>query len=163
MADLTAHGETYEPALVAHLTSAIIDLLGAAVRTARGGRGAPARNGLRRAQVYAYIDQSLAEPDLTPSAVAHAQGISLRQLDRLLRDDGTSPASYIRQRRLDRCRRELLDPALAHLPISTIGATWGFLDPAGFGRVFRREYGMSPGEYRRRFGPPASQANPAQP
>ena len=155
MTDLTQHGHTYAPALVTHLTSAVIDLLCTATKLSHGGRETSSRRSLRREQVYSYIEQALAEPTLTPAAIALAQGISLRQLDRLLRDDGNSPATYIRRRRLERCRRDLVDPANAHCPISMIGAAWGFPDPAGFGRVFRREYGMSPGEYRRRFGPPA--------
>jgi AraC-like DNA-binding protein len=156
MTDLTRHGHTYGPALVTHLTSTVIDLLGTATRLAHGGRETASRGrGLRREQVYAYIEQSLAEPTLSPAAIALAQGISIRQLDRLLRDDGTSPASYIRRRRLDHCRRDLVDPEMADCPISLVGAAWGFPDPAGFGRAFRREYGMSPGEYRRRYGPTA--------
>lgn len=156
MTDLTRHGHTYGPVLVTHLTSAVIDLLGTATRVTQGGREHASRaSELRREQVYSYIEQSLAEPNLSPAAIALAQGISIRQLDRLLREDGTSPASYIRRRRLDHCRRDLVDPDKAATPISMIGGAWGFLDPAGFGRAFRREYGMSPGDYRRRYGPAA--------
>ena len=37
--------------------------------------------------------------------------------------------------------------------IVSIGARWGFPDPVTFNRAFRREYGLPPGEYRRRHLP----------
>ena len=154
MGDLVRHGDTYQPAILHHLTSAVVDLLGTATRLAHGGRETPSRNTPRRARVYSYIEQALAEPGLTPAAIAAAQGLSLRQLNRILNEDGTSVASYVRQRRLDRCRQDLIDPARLHLSVAVIGGLWGFPDPATFGRAFRHAYGMPPGEYRRRFGRP---------
>jgi AraC-like DNA-binding protein len=58
-------------------------------------------------------------------------------------------AGLIRERRLERCRRDLADPGLAEIPVRAIAFRWGFPDPARFNRVFRREYGIAPGEYRR--------------
>lgn len=155
LADLLRSGEQYEPAVVAQLTSTLIDLIGTAAR--RPGqtatlhpRALPERS--RLLQIYAFMRQRLADPELTPEVVAAAHGISVRQLNRILEDDGESPASWIRRQRLDRCRRDLLDPELADRPVATIGAHWGFGDPVTFNRAFQRQFGMPPGEYRRRFG-----------
>jgi AraC-like DNA-binding protein len=54
----------------------------------------------------------------------------------------------VRLRRLDRCRRDLLDPALRDRPVSAIAARWGFGDAAAFSRAFRTAYGLPPGEFR---------------
>jgi AraC-like DNA-binding protein len=57
-------------------------------------------------------------------------------------------------RRLERCARDLLDPALAHEPIGEIAARWGITNPAHFSRLFRAQFGLSPSEYRAVGRPP---------
>jgi AraC-like DNA-binding protein len=156
--DLIAHGSGYEPVVVAQLNATIVDLLGAAARVAADGpTTTPAclPDSTRLLQIYAFIRHNLADSRLTPGSVALAQGMSLRQLNRLLHEDGSSPAEWIRRQRLIRCRRDLIDPALAGELVTDIGARWGLPDPVTFSRAFKREYGMPPGEYRRRFAKPA--------
>jgi len=58
-------------------------------------------------------------------------------------------AGWTRQRRMDRCRRDLADPGLAARPIAAIAARWGFSSAADFSRAFRAAHGMPPSEYRR--------------
>lgn len=154
LADLLSDGEQYEPAVMVQLTSTLLDLIGTAARipgqtATMAPRSLPERS--RLLQIYAFMRQRLADPLLTPQVVAAANAISVRQLNRILEDDGQSPADWIRRQRLDRCRRDLLDPALVSRPVGTIGARWGFADPATFNRAFQRQFGMPPGEYRRRF------------
>jgi AraC-like DNA-binding protein len=150
--DLLRNGERYAPAVVAQLTSTVIDLLGTAARVAAGTGGRAALpEASRLAQLYAFMQQRLADPALTPFAIAEAHSISLRQLNRILQSDGESPSDWIRRQRLDRCRRDLVDPILASRPVAAIGARWSFADPATFNRAFRRQFGMPPGEYRQRF------------
>ncbi|GAA2788117.1 hypothetical protein GCM10010470_23340 [Saccharopolyspora taberi] len=55
---------------------------------------------------------------------------------------------WIRQRRLERCRRDLTNPHLRQRPVHAIAARWGFTDPAHFSRIFRAAYGLSPSDYR---------------
>jgi AraC-like DNA-binding protein len=81
--------------------------------------------------------------------VAQAFGISVRHLNRVLREDGSATAERIRRQRMERCRRDLADPAHAADPVAAIGARWGFADPATFNRAFRNTFGVPPGEYRR--------------
>jgi AraC-like DNA-binding protein len=158
LADLLHSGEQYEPVILHQLTSTLIDLLGAAARwsgqtATLAPRALPERS--RRLQIYAFMRQRLADPGLTPQVVAAAHAISVRQLNRIIEEDGESPAQWIRRQRLDRCRRDLTDPELADRPVATIGARWGFADPATFNRAFQRQFGLPPGEYRRRFAPEA--------
>jgi AraC-like DNA-binding protein len=60
-------------------------------------------------------------------------------------------ADWIRRRRLERCARDLLDPALRGEPVGAIGARWGLTNPAHFSRVFRAAYGVPRAEYRRAY------------
>jgi AraC-like DNA-binding protein len=53
-------------------------------------------------------------------------------------------AAYIRDRRLERCRLQLLDPRFAVQSIATVAFGCGFGDLSGFNRLFKAKYGMSP-------------------
>ncbi|MBM0234712.1 helix-turn-helix domain-containing protein [Micromonospora sp. STR1_7] len=107
-------------------------------------------------QVQAYVHRHVGDPALSPRVVADAHHISLRSLHRLFEAEETTVASYIRDMRLTRCRRDLSDPALRTQPVQAIAARWGFPDKAHFSRAFRAAYGISPQAYRE------STANPAR-
>jgi AraC-like DNA-binding protein len=81
--------------------------------------------------------------------IAAAHYISLRALYTLFETQQTSVAGWIRERRLERCRRDLADPALRERSVSAIAARRGLTDPAHFSRAFRAAYGLPPTEYRR--------------
>jgi AraC-like DNA-binding protein len=102
-----------------------------------------------------FIEQHLADPDLRPEHVARACFVSTRYLHRLFAREGLSIADSIRAARLARCRRDLLDPVLAHEPVSAIAARWGLTSPSHFSRLFRAAYGSSPREFRRQALQPA--------
>lgn len=112
-----------------------------------GGHGGDRRAELRR--VMRYIDERLGDPALTPQSVAEAHFISVRSLYKLFDASGTTVAAWIRRRRLDRARAELLDPALADLTVGRIAARCGLPDPAHFSRLFRAAYAVSPSDLRR--------------
>ncbi|MBW4718109.1 helix-turn-helix domain-containing protein [Saccharothrix obliqua] len=100
------------------------------------------------ARIDAFIQQRLGDPDLTPGMIAAAHHISVRQLHRLHSDLGVGVAASIRRDRLERCRRDLADPALVARPVGTIARRWGFTDKAHFSRAFRAAYGIPPRDYR---------------
>lgn len=95
-------------------------------------------------RVRRYIDQYLAEPDLTPTKVASANHISVRYLHWLFHGMGVSVAQYIIRERLDRCRRELASPATNRRKVSDIALSAGFNDVTHFSRRFKQEFGRSP-------------------
>jgi AraC-like DNA-binding protein len=99
--------------------------------------------------VESFIEANLGDPDLTPEQIARASFISRRYLHKLFEAEGTSVCGWIRAARLDRCRRDLLDPALAHQTILSIATSWGLPGPQNFSRMFRTTYGCSPRELRR--------------
>lgn len=98
-------------------------------------------------RILHYLDRHLAE-DMTPALVAAAHHISVRYLHRLFHDHGDTVSDHIRRRRLERIRRDLADPALAHLPAYAIAARWGLRDASHFSKVFRAEFATSPREFR---------------
>ncbi|WP_327707917.1 helix-turn-helix domain-containing protein [Streptomyces sp. NBC_00464] len=103
--------------------------------------GSGAAEALER--VLAYIDDRLAE-DLSPGAIAAAHHISVRHLHALFRASGATVGDHVRRRRLERIRRDLLDPALKHLPAYVLASRAGLGEASHFSRVFRAEFGLSP-------------------
>ena len=103
-------------------------------------------------RVLEHIDRHLGE-DLSPESVAAAQHVSVRYLHAIFQRQGDTVGGCIRRRRLDRIRRDLADPGLAHLPAYAVAARWGIRDASHLSRLFRAEFGMSPREFRDRLGP----------
>lgn len=99
-------------------------------------------------KITRHIDANLAAPDLSPGSIAAAHYISTRHLHALFRQADTTVSTWIRERRLERCRADLIDPVLADRTVSAIAARWGFTDAAHFSRVFKSAYGVSPSELR---------------
>jgi AraC-like DNA-binding protein len=98
--------------------------------------------------IRSFIERNLGDVRLSPAAIAAAHHISVRYLHRLFQPQGTTVSAWIRNRRLERCRRDLAEPALRSLPVHAVGARWGFKYASDFSRAFRAAYGMPPGEYR---------------
>ncbi|HEU5156399.1 MAG TPA: helix-turn-helix domain-containing protein [Streptosporangiaceae bacterium] len=149
---LPDHLDDYQSAAGVRLGTTVVDLLTVALAAQldRGRTVTPeARRRVLLAAVHAYIERRLGDPGLTPATIAAAHHISLRYLHKLFEAQGTTVAGWIRRRRLDRCRADLLDPAYRARPVGAIGARWGFPDASKFSRVFRAAHGVPPGEYRR--------------
>jgi AraC-like DNA-binding protein len=100
------------------------------------------------ARIHDFIEDNLGDPALSPGTIAAAHFISTRHLHDLFRDLGTTVSASIRERRLERCRRDLRDPVLAHRPVTAIAGRWGLTDSAHFSRIFRAAYGEPPTSYR---------------
>ena len=98
----------------------------------------------------ATIELRLHDPGLRPATVAAAHYISTRYLHRLFEPEGVTVSEWIRMRRLEHCRRDLEDPALAHETVLAIASRWGLRNPGHFSRLFHAAYGMSPSAVRGR-------------
>lgn len=99
-------------------------------------------------QMQHYILEHLHEPELSPTSVAAAFRVSRRYLYGLFQQADLTPSEFILNARLTRCRDALRDPAMAGRPIGDIASHYGFVDAAGFSRSFRRQFGMSPSQWR---------------
>lgn len=99
-------------------------------------------------RISAHIDRNLGSSGLTPRRIAESHHISVRYLQRLFENNGSTPSRWIRRRRLENARRDLRDAALRSLPVREIGLRNGFVQPSEFSRAFRSEYGNPPGKFR---------------
>ena len=144
--------DSYTPADAARLSTAALEILAARLAHELDNRdwGTPEtrRHALLTA-VQGFIQQHLGDPELSPAAIAAAHHMSLRSLHQLFHEEGLTVAGWIRRRRLECCRRDLSDPALAARPVAAIAAKWGFSSASDFSRAFRAGHGVPPAEYRR--------------
>lgn len=133
---------------VAH---ALIDLVSSALAEKLTDEQIAAANPRAHAfvRIGDYIMQNLGDPTLSPDVISHANFISTRQLHKIFHAERVTVSQFIRDRRLEECRRQLGDPADAHLSVGQIAAQWGIYDGAHFSRIFRNAYGISPRDYRR--------------
>jgi len=136
---LSAALDTLPHGAVPAARNAAIELLGAALQN---DRAAPSAGSATRCAAEALIDRRLADPALTPGAVARALGISTRSLYRAFEDSGETVAGFIRTRRLARARDDLL---VGHT-VSQVARFWHFTDPSHFSRSFKRHYGINPSD-----------------
>ena len=96
----------------------------------------------------AFIEANLGDPRLGPEQVARACSISTRYLHRLFEPSDQSVSAWIRAERLERCRRDLVDPVFADQTVAAIASRWGLPSLPHFSRLFRTAYGCSPREFR---------------
>ena len=89
--------------------------------------------------------------EATPvTAMVRLSGLSERTfVRRFTMATGLSPLDYIHALRLEEAK-QLLETR--DLPVEMVALEVGYQDGGFFGRMFRRRVGMTPGQYRRRFG-----------
>lgn len=123
------------------------DLVSVIARTTLGS--APAASGRSlMPEIDRFIEDNLADPDLTPTAIATAMLISTRQLHRLFAESRTTLSRSIRVRRLEKCRRDIIASVAVDRSLGQIARRWGFTDLTVFSRAFKEQYGVSPRQYR---------------
>jgi AraC-like DNA-binding protein len=148
--DLARHSEDLPDGqserVLAHASDLVVTLLSDRLDDTTRVRGAVQRSLMLR--VKDYIHQRLCDPALGPAEIAAAVNISTRYLHKLFEADHHTVSLYIKGLRLDRARRDLLDPRLAGRPISAIAYACGFGDLSGFNRAFKQAYAVSPRELR---------------
>ncbi len=144
---------TFEGSAASRIGEQALDLIALAFSTEsdRDGAALSTARGTALLRLKAAVETSLCDPELRPPAVAAAAGVSVRYANALLSHEGTSLERYIQDRRLERCRCMLSDPAQSHRTIGEIAFSWGFSDVSHFGRRFKAEYGYSPSDYRRQM------------
>ncbi|MFJ5000069.1 GlxA family transcriptional regulator [Microbacterium sp. NPDC088619] len=92
--------------------------------------------------------QNLGE-DLGVDRLARAAHMSRRSFVRSFRDSmGSTPAAWVRSRRLDEARRLLETTSLS---VDQVAAACGFGTPVTLRQNFRAAFGSTPSSYRRRF------------
>ncbi|PBC35869.1 hypothetical protein CJ178_30960 [Rhodococcus sp. ACPA4] len=102
-------------------------------------------------RVKTFIEDNLRESHLSVGDIAAAHFVSVRYLYKAFENEKFGVAQYVRHRRLERIRQQLVDPLMARRPVGEIAATHGMINEAHFSRIFREKYGASPSEYRRLY------------
>ena len=100
-------------------------------------------------RVRGICKEGFADPDFGPGEVAAKAGISLRYLQKLFTQRGSTCSEFIYALRLDHAAHLLHRRALlaTNRPVSEIAYASGFRDYTNFARKFRRRFGRSPGTY----------------
>ncbi|MDR3199011.1 MAG: substrate-binding domain-containing protein [Planctomycetaceae bacterium] len=99
------------------------------------------------AQALRFIRDHFMEP-IGISEIAESVTLTLRTLQRHFRDWlGRSPEAELTRVRLEHAKFLLRD---TNIPVTSIGHRIGFSPPQYFMRVFRREIGMTPQQYRQK-------------
>lgn len=139
------------PEVGAALSNQIVDMLALAWanRLSHDPKGSSSHRSAMLTRLKVFVDEQLANPQLTIDMAARAMGISARYINSLLETEQLSFSRFVLSRRLEQCRKLLSQPAFAHVHVSEIALSWGFNDLAYFSRCFRERYDISPRDYRR--------------
>ncbi|MTI54735.1 helix-turn-helix domain-containing protein [Geosporobacter ferrireducens] len=104
--------------------------------------------------IIKFIQKNLEFSELGPCFIANEFNISTRYLHSLFAEKGISMGHWIRDKRLEQCRRQLVHVGRYKTSITDIAFQWGFNDSAHFSKVFKKKYGITPSEYQKRhFNP----------
>jgi AraC family transcriptional regulator, positive regulator of tynA and feaB len=106
------------------------------------------------ARIRGIIRDGCADPDFGPPEVAAEAGISLRYLQKLFTQRGSTCSDFIYSLRLDQAARLLHRRGSlgARQPLSEIAYVCGFRDYTHFARKFRQRFGHSPGAHSESLG-----------
>jgi AraC-like DNA-binding protein len=128
----------------------IHDLAAVALGAGREAEEIAKSRGVRAARLQAIREDVLSrlEGELSLGEVAARHRVSTRYVAMLFESEGTSFTSFVRDERLERARRMLVNAVRGHRLVSEIAYQVGFNDLSYFNRSFRRRFGVSPGEMR---------------
>lgn len=119
-------------------------------------RGGAARNetsiaAARLKLVQRDILERLSDHDLNIEAVARRQGVTVRYVQRLFENAGTTFSDFVREQRLEQAYRLLRERDRASSTITTIAYDAGFSEVSSFNRAFRKRFDATPSEIRAEF------------
>jgi AraC family transcriptional regulator, positive regulator of tynA and feaB len=134
------------PAQVEPSRNALLTLLAGVIRTSRPPdiQSSDFLTPLRR-QLETWIVDHLRTGPIRIGDLARACSVAPRTVQRAFEATGETMGAVVRQHRIAAARSDLV---ATDLPIAAIAHRWGFCDASHFGREFRRQMSMSPGDYR---------------
>jgi AraC-like DNA-binding protein len=141
---LATQGAALDEPVRARLGEQLMDLLALAL-LADEGEAAAAEGSVKVARlrsIQRWIEDHIADPNLTLDQVAAANQVSLRYLHVLFRSCDVSASEWIWMRRLQRSYDVLASGAAGS--ITSVAFQHGFASSAHFSTLFRRRFGVAP-------------------
>jgi AraC family transcriptional activator of tynA and feaB len=143
------HAEQLQAHEFSNISDHALDLLTLAITSVRPAEFHLSRNqSVSLNNIKTFIERNLRDADLCTGLIAQNTGFSARYINHLFEAEGISLMRYVWKRRLENCRKDILNPAYAGHRLSDIAFRWGFNDTAHFSRVFKQQFGCSPREFR---------------
>jgi transcriptional regulator GlxA family with amidase domain len=102
----------------------------------------------RLREIKSDIAANLSRDDLSVVEIALRQRVTARYIQMLFEAEGTTFTEFVRNARLNKAHRMLVDPRLADRSISAIASEAGFSDLSYFNKVFRRRFDGTPSDIR---------------
>ncbi len=102
----------------------------------------------RYAMIVRELDRGFVESDFSLRVLARRLDVTPRYVQLLLAEVETSFTDELTRRRLDRARENLASSRYFHKSIMDISQECGFSTISHFHRIFRRRFGVTPGEVR---------------
>lgn len=134
-------------------TKTVIDVMCDVIAEAAGrsadahGTNGRAERRLLLAAIKQHIDAHLESDSLSTENLIRRFGVSRASLYRLFGPDG-GLAHYVQDRRLHRALRLLIAPQARGKRLINLALDLQFSGDSSFVRAFRRQYGMTPGDFR---------------
>ncbi len=148
---LASEATALDAAVRARLGEEVMDVIALALDAGHGDEPCAdhAVQQARLRSVKAWIEEHLAEPDLSLEKIAKHNGISPRYLHYLFKLTDMSASEWIWDRRLQRSYDVLTRPEFGHLSITEAAYRSGFNSSSHFSTAFRRKFGIRPSDLKK--------------
>ncbi|GAA5168793.1 hypothetical protein GCM10023321_63380 [Pseudonocardia eucalypti] len=127
----------------------LLVLIASMIRSSQADVGDSDLLPLLRRQMEAWIVTHLAGGAIRVADLAASHKVASRTVHRAFASTGDTVGSVVRKHRLAAARGDLVN---TNNSIAAIAHRWGYCDSSHFGREFRREFSLSPGDYREAHG-----------
>jgi AraC-like DNA-binding protein len=141
------------PAMRQVIVAQLCDLVAVILAATRDAAAVAEGRSIRAARLRAIegdIETHLRNSELSIDMIARRHRISDSYIRKLFEGEGTTFSHFVLGRRLAFARRMLTDQRWANRSVASIAFDVGFGDLSYFNRTFKRLYGVTPSELRRR-------------
>lgn len=147
LVDLAMHDDRLDEGSWAGVATAVLEVVSASVQQCSPHLSATQQSHTDDlSAIQRVLLRDIADPDRTLADVGAELGMSVRYIHKLFSASGTTPRAWLYARRLDRARTLLLQ---SEITCANLSEQLGFRDVSHFSRAFRKQFGISPGRYRR--------------
>ena len=96
-------------------------------------------------RIKVFVDCHISDENLSPTSVSRALGISTRYIHKVFESESQTLCEWITNRRLEKSANYLL---CSKLSVTEVSIKSGFKSSSHFSRMFKKNFGLSPSEYR---------------